>query len=205
MVVVFAAGNYNIPTVDYPASCSPDILVVGSIDSANKRSSFSSYGTCVDVVAPGTDIWSTLPNNQTGNMSGTSMAAPHVAGLAALLISVNPNLTGKEVVDIIERTAQKVGGYSYSTTSNRPNGTWNNEMGYGLCNAFAAVSTAGGEIVTFNDKTVSSTQSVTGWIIMSKNVTVTNGAKLTFNAGESVTINTPFTVNAGSQIEISAN
>ena len=70
MVVVFAAGNYNIPTVDYPASCSPDILVVGSIDSANKRSSFSSYGTCVDVVAPGTDIWSTLPNNQTGNMSG---------------------------------------------------------------------------------------------------------------------------------------
>ena len=40
------------------------------------------------------------------------------------------------------------GGYSYSTTSNRPNGTWNNEMGYGLCNAFAAVSTAGGEIVT---------------------------------------------------------
>ena len=78
-------------------------------------------------------------------------------------------------------------------------------MGYGLCNAFAAVSTAGGEIVTFNDKTVSSTQSVTGWIIMSKNVTVTNGAKLTFNAGESVTINTPFTVNEGSQIEISAN
>lgn len=138
-------------------------------------------------------------------MSGTSMAAPHVAGLAALLISVNSNLTGKEVVDIIERTAQKVGGYSYSTTSNRPNGTWNNETGYGLCNAFAAVSTAGGKIVTFNDKTVSSTQSVTGWIIMSKNVIVTNGAKLTFNAGESVTINTPFTVNAGSQIEISAN
>ena len=205
MVVVFASGNYNIPTVDYPASFSPDILVVGSIDSSNKRSSFSSYGTCVDVVAPGSDIWSTLPNNQTGNMSGTSMAAPHVAGLAALIISVNPNLTGKEVVDIIEKTAQKVGGYAYSTVSNRPNGTWNNEMGYGLCNAFAAVSTAGGDIITFNDKTVSSTQTVTGWIITSENVTVTNGAKLTFNAGESVTIKTPFTVNTGSQIEIYTN
>lgn len=205
MVVVFASGNYNIPTVDYPASFSSDILVVGSIDSSNKRSSFSSYGTCVDVVAPGSDIWSTLPNNQTGNMSGTSMAAPHVAGLAALIISVNPDLTGKEVVDIIEKTAQKVGGYAYSTVSNRPNGTWNNEMGYGLCNAFAAVSTAGGDIITFNDKTVSSTQTVTGWIIMSENVTVTNGAKLTFNAGESVTIKTPFTVNTGSQIEICTN
>lgn len=205
MVVVFASGNYNIPTVDYPASFSSDILVVGSIDSSNKKSSFSSYGTCVDVVAPGSDIWSTLPNNQTGNMSGTSMAAPHVAGLAALIISVNPDLTGKEVVDIIEKTAQKVGGYAYSTVSNRPNGTWNNEMGYGLCNAFAAVSTAGGDIITFNDKTVSSTQTVTGWIIMSENVTVTNGAKLTFNAGESVTIKTPFTVNTGSQIEICTN
>ncbi len=52
---------------------------------------------------------------------------------------------------------------------------------------------------------VSSTQTVAGWIIMSKNVTVTNGAKLTFRTGESVTINAPFTVNAGSQIEISAN
>ena len=202
MVVVFAAGNQNIPTADYPASFSPDILVVGSIDNSNKRSSFSSYGTCVDVVAPGTDIWSTLPNNSTGYMSGTSMAAPHVTGLAALIISINPNLTGKEVVNIIEKTAQKVGSYSYTTTPSRSNGTWNNEMGYGLCNAFAAISVAEGNIVTFNNQTVSSNQTITGWVIQSENVTVTNGAKLTFNAGESVTINTPFTVNAGSQIDI---
>lgn len=202
MVVVFAAGNQNIPTADYPASFSSDILVVGSIDNSNKRSSFSSYGTCVDVVAPGTDIWSTLPNNSTGYMSGTSMAAPHVTGLAALIISINPNLTGKEVVNIIEKTAQKAGNYSYTTTSSRSNGTWNNEMGYGLCNAFAAISVAEGNIVTFNNQTVSSNQTITGWVIQSENVTVTNGAKLTFNAGESVTINTPFTVNAGSQIDI---
>lgn len=205
MVVVFAAGNKNISTVDYPASFSSDILVVGSTDNLNRRSSFSSYGTCVDVVAPGTSILSTLPNNTTGTMSGTSMAAPHVAGLAALIISVNPNLTGKEVVNIIEKTAQKVGNYSYSTVSNRPNGGWNNEMGYGLCNAFAAVSFAKGDLVTFNDKTVSTDQNITGWNISSKNVTITNGAKMIFNAGESVTINTPFTVNAGSQIDIIVN
>lgn len=205
MVVVFAAGNKNIPTADYPASFLPDILVVGSIDSSNRRSSFSSYGTCIDVVAPGTDIWSTLPNNSTGNMSGTSMAAPHVAGLAALIISVCPDLTGKEVVDIIERTAQKVGNYSYETISSRPHGTWNNEMGYGLCNAFAAVSAVEGDIVTFNNKTVSTDQTITGWIIQSENVTVENAAKLTFNVGESITINSPFSVNLGSQLEISAN
>ena len=199
MVVVFAAGNYNSSTVDYPANFNSDILVVGSINSADKRSSSSSYGTCVDVVAPGNQIWSTLPQNQTGYMSGTSMAAPHVAGLAALILSINPELTGKEVVNIIEKTAQKVGGYSYTTTSNRPNGTWNNEMGYGLCNAFAALSA----IVSFNDRTVSSDQTVSGWVIQSENVTVTNGAKLTFKAGEAVVINSPFTINAGSQLEMS--
>ena len=127
------------------------------------------------------------------------MAAPHVAGLAALILSINPELTGKEVVNIIEKTAQKVGGYSYTTTSNRPNGTWNNEMGYGLCNAFAALSA----IVSFNDRTVSSDQTVSGWVIQSENVTVTNGAKLTFKAGEAVVINSPFIINAGSQLEMS--
>lgn len=99
----------------------------------------------------------------------------------------------------IEKTAQKVGGYSYTTTSNRPNGTWNNEMGYGLCNAFAALSA----IVSFNDRTVSSDQTVSGWVIQSENVTVTNGAKLTFKAGEAVVINSPFIINAGSQLEMS--
>ena len=52
---------------------------------------------------------------------------------------------------------------------------------------------------------VSSTQAVADWIIISKSTTVTNNAKLTFRTGESVTINTPFTVNAGSRIEIPAN
>lgn len=61
------------------------------------------------------------------------------------------------------------------------------------------------DVVVFNDKIVSSNQTVTGWIIQSKNVTVTNGAKLTFAGGESVTINEPFVVNGGSLLEITAN
>lgn len=205
MIVVFASGNANSSKADYPANFDPDILVVGSTNSSDARSSYSSYGSCLDVVAPGENIFSTLPNNGTGYMSGTSMAAPHVAGLAALILSVNPELSRTEVVNIIERTSQKIGNYSYSTVSGHPNGTWNNEMGYGQINAFAAVSSASGDIVVFNDKTVSSNQTVAGWIIQSQNVTVTNGAKLTFSAGQSTTINMPFTVNSGSQLEITAN
>lgn len=205
MVVIFASGNASSSKADYPANFDPDILVVGSTNSSDARSSYSSYGSCLDVVAPGEDIFATLPNNSTGYMSGTSMAAPHVAGLAALILSVNPDLSRSEVVNIIERTSQKIGNYSYSTISGHSSGTWNNEMGYGQIDAFAAVSSASGDIVIFNDKTVSSSQTVAGWIIQSQNVTVTNGAKLTFIGSQSTTINVPFTVNSGSQLEILAN
>ena len=69
-------------------------------------------GSSLDVVAPGVDILSTVPNNGIEYMSGTSMAAPHVSAVAALILSINSDLAGSEVVRIIESTAQKVGGYS---------------------------------------------------------------------------------------------
>lgn len=127
----------------------------------------SNFGTTLDVVAPGvliptTDrVGSALGYNSLGPIhpsaggtlltsdytnfdytvwfNGTSAAAPHVSGLAALILSINSALTGQQVRDIIEKTAQKVGPYTYSTTTGRPNGTWNQEMGYGLINACGAV------------------------------------------------------------------
>jgi len=129
----------------------------------------SNYGTNLSVVAPGvfvptTDVQGTAGYNPTDLNSppcgsnggkilndypdqnyiiwfnGTSAATPHVAGVAALILSVNPSLTGQQVRNVIEGTAQKVGGYNYQTTSGYPNGTWNNEVGYGLVNAYAAVA-----------------------------------------------------------------
>ena len=78
----------------------------------------------------------------TGRFGGTSAACPQVAGVAALMLSVNKNLTAKNVKDIIETTTKKIGQKPYSIIQAHPNGTWNNDMGYGLVNAFEAVKKA---------------------------------------------------------------
>ena len=203
MIVVFASGNYNKSVPDYPANFHPDILVVGSVDQRDKKSSFSSYGKALDVVAPGSNILSTVPNNGLDEMSGTSMAAPHVSAIASLVLSINPELTRKDVVDIIEQTAQKAGNYVYSTLPDRTNGTWNEQMGYGICDAFSAVSAAQGGIVYFYDQTVTSNRNVAGWIIKAKNFNVTSNSYLKFTYGNIVTIDAPFTITKGSVFEIS--
>lgn len=75
--------------------------------------------------------------------NGTSASAPFVAGLAALLLSSYPSLSNEEVREIIEKTSEKVGGYIYSyDPSSHPNGTWNEEMGYGRINIARALSFA---------------------------------------------------------------
>ena len=141
-IVVFASGNIGLPNrVDYPGCVHPDILVVGAIDRDGRRSSFSNHGFQLDVVAPGRDILSTLHENRTCRDLGTSLAAPHVAGVAALILSVNPNLTVQQVGNIIKKTANR-NLPGFTTCENRPNGRWNREVGYGLVNAYAAVRAA---------------------------------------------------------------
>lgn len=99
---VAAAGNSSVNTdtsAHYPSSYDLDTLIsVAATDNRDQLSSFSNYGAVsVDVGAPGTDIASTYPNNGYVWMSGTSMAAPHVTGLAALIWSYNPGWTPLQV------------------------------------------------------------------------------------------------------------
>lgn len=145
-VVVFSSGNQNATQVDYPAYVFGDILTVGATNSSNYRADFSSYGYNLDVIAPGESIYSTTHlNSGYDNASGTSFAAPHVSGIAGLMLSINPYLSRKEVTDIIESTARKVPSetyYQYENTIGRPNGKWSFEMGYGLVDAYAAVTKA---------------------------------------------------------------
>lgn len=79
----------------------------------------------------------------TGRFGGTSAASPQVAGVAALMLSVNPNLTAAQVKSIIEQTAREVGNYNYNPDySSHPNKGWCSQMGYGLVDAYAAVKKA---------------------------------------------------------------
>ena len=103
---VAAAGNsnYNNDTRGHvPASFdNPNIISVGSVTRNGWRSSFSNYGKkSVHVFAPGSTIKSTLPNKYYGNLNGTSMAAPFVAGIIALMLDKNPMLTTTEIKDIL--------------------------------------------------------------------------------------------------------
>jgi hypothetical protein len=153
-------------------------------------------------MAPGVLIpTTTYTGGYTTLFNGTSSACPHVAAVAGLILSVNPTLKQSQVTDIIELTARKAGGYSYQTTTGRSNGTWNNEMGYGLADAYAAVQLASC-IRVITDQTITTATTVTGCDINVRNVTVTSNAKLTLDANDETIINGPFEVVSGSQLEI---
>ena len=100
----------------------------------------SNFGSELDIVAPGAFIPTTTENNGiVPDFGGTSAAAPHVTGVAALILAENPCLTGAQVRDIIESTAQKEGSYNYMPTAGRPNGSWHEEVGYGLLDAYESL------------------------------------------------------------------
>jgi thermitase len=113
VVVVAAAGNNASSTPFYPAAY-PNVIAVASTDYNDHLVSSSDYGDWVDVAAPGASIWSTLPNDRYDSRSGTSMASPHVAGLAGLVFTqvVDSNADGRlndEVRSCIEQNADNIG------------------------------------------------------------------------------------------------
>jgi subtilisin family serine protease len=113
ILIVAAAGNDGPPvaggsTVKYPAAY-PEAVAVSATDSQNVIAYFSSYGPEVDVAAPGVSIPSTYLNDAYTNMSGTSMATPHVAGVAALVAALHPAYSVAQVRAAIEGSALDLG------------------------------------------------------------------------------------------------
>lgn len=102
------AQNNNIYP-KYPTNFNlPNNISVGSIEKNGTWSAFANYGTSVHIAAPGGSIYSTLPNNRYGYKGGTSMAAPHVAGVAALVKSAYPNYTPAQIKNRLTSTSTKL-------------------------------------------------------------------------------------------------
>jgi serine protease len=111
VVMVVASGNSGVDACTKTPASAPSAVTVGSTNSADARSSFSNHGPCVDLHAPGEGIYSSLITGGYGSKSGTSMAAPHVAGVAARYRSVNPTASMQAVRDTL------VGGASPLVTN----------------------------------------------------------------------------------------
>jgi thermitase len=151
VVVVASAGNSGAGSgVSYPAAY-PGVISVGATDSSDAVASFSSTGLGLAVSAPGVSILTWNPNAGGSMLSywnGTSFSSPLVAGVAALMLSVNSSLTPAQVTSILEQTALDLGSAG-----------WDAAYGYGRVRADAAVASAAGQSTTTT--TPSSTTSTT--------------------------------------------
>jgi len=155
-LLIAAAGNVaqSGNPINYPAAFS-SVVAVGAVDVNNNWSTYSSYGTYVEVSAPGGDgsngagdIYSTLPNNSYGYMFGTSMASPLVTGLAGLMFAANPSITNSQARTILQQCV-----FDFGATG------WDQYYGYGVvcayCAVMAAIITSVDEITDYSEINIS--------------------------------------------------
>jgi len=128
VTVVAAAGNSGTSEVNYPAAY-PNVIAAGATDADNQLASFSTFGETVDLVAPGMSIYSTYPGDSYTQFSGTSLAAAHVSGVAALLASLPQFDTPTQVRDALFSTALDLGDPG-----------WDPNYGFGLVQTYQALN-----------------------------------------------------------------
>ena len=107
VTVVVAAGNSNADACNYSPSRAPSAITVGATTSSDARASYSNYGSCLDIFAPGSSITSAWNTSDvaTNSISGTSMASPHVAGVAALVLEGKPSSSPASVASFLTSSA----------------------------------------------------------------------------------------------------
>ncbi len=132
VVVLAAAGNENTSNPSYPAAYN-GVIGISATSQSDQRASFSNYGNAIDVAAPGVAILSTVMTGGYQPWSGTSMACPVAAGLAALLVAQNPSRTPAQVEQILEQSADDLGDAG-----------WDPYFGWGRINARKALNLAPG-------------------------------------------------------------
>mmetsp|Transcript_30924 Transcript_30924/g.74687 ORF Transcript_30924/g.74687 Transcript_30924/m.74687 type:complete len:533 (+) Transcript_30924:114-1712(+) len=108
VLIVAAAGNDGDNGYQYPAAY-PSVMSVAAVDESERRPTFSQCNDQVEIAAPGVNILSTYPPNQYAVLSGTSMACPLVAGVAAQLMSYFPECTNYQIRNVLHRTAKVIG------------------------------------------------------------------------------------------------
>lgn len=151
-VILFASGNDYLSSVPYPSKRS-EVIAVGASTNKAARASYSNYGAELDVIAPSSGgtrgIYTTdvsikdrgyddldTKGHYTKTFGGTSSATPLVSGIAGMILSMNPTLTKAKVQEILQNTAEEIGGVTYDKNG------FHKEYGYGRVNAFAAVKEA---------------------------------------------------------------
>lgn len=132
-IVFAAAGNGGNTSLSYPAACNHTVAVAAT-DSTEARVSFSNYGPWIALSAPGKDILTTTRGGGYAQWYGTSFASPIVAGVAALVLSVQPSMPNAALISLLEQSADDLGSPGFDA-----------QYGWGRVNAYRAVSLARGD------------------------------------------------------------
>jgi len=197
--------NWNIDVVgDVPTACSSNFLIsVTNTTSADVKYAGAGYGVnSIDIGAPGTDIYSTLPYDTYNNNTGTSMATPQVAGVIALMYAAMPQ-------SMIQAYKSNPANFALSVKQHLLDGadripSLNGLVASGRLNAYAAVqAVACPTFISIIGRTINTDEThVSCGDIYVERVTVTNNKKLTLQAAGMTTIQSDFEVELGSELEI---